>query len=401
MKVNDERVTLNVSGDIFETRKTTLRRFPGTLLGDEYRMLNFYCTKTQTYFMNRNRRAFEAILYFYQSDGDLRLPPDLRMEIFIQECIFYGIPKVYIDSMRLKAGVLSKTIERGRKEAKPIIESKTCRAKIWNFLENPETSQYAKAFAVFSFINITLSVLLACIDTVAALKSTNPFWSNPFELGELYLNSWFLFEFLLRFLFCPKKYIFMRKWLNWVDLIAVVPYFIFLIINRGGTSSIGVLKLLRFVRVLRLFRLSKHSARIKEVGDILSDSFQDLYIFVLCLFIMTVFSGAILYFAELSHPYTQFTSIPESMWWALQTVVTLGYGDITPVTIVGRVYSAFFMVFGALTIALPVLSIVMKFTHMYSMDPEEEDQTVTPVKGNTGAIRKVSGSIRERSATSS
>jgi len=160
--VDTERVTINVSGHIFETRKKTLDRFPETLLGNQYKMLSYYCGKSQNYFLNRNRSAFEAILYFYQSDGDLRLPPGLKIEIFIQECKFYGIPKVYIDSMRLKAGVLSQRIERDKKEAKPAVKYKTICGKAWNFLENPDSSKLARIFAIFSFINIFLSVIGAC-----------------------------------------------------------------------------------------------------------------------------------------------------------------------------------------------------------------------------------------------
>ena len=406
----ENRVTFNVSGDIFETRRTTLNRFPETLLGNEYRMLNFYCNSSKLYFINRNRKAFEAILFFYQSGGDLRLPVDLKMEIFIHECYFYGIPRESIDSMQLKAGVLPQTIARRRKEANKSIftsgqKKRTFSNRIWDFVENPETSKPAKCFAIFSFFHIFLSVLLACMET-SFKNMTTDFWENPFTVGELYLNTWFLLEFLFRLTFCPDFIKFMKTLLNLIDILAVLPYFLLFSFGEQGKKSpaTGVLRLLRFVRVLRLFRLSKHSTRIKEVGDILQDSLQDLYIFVLCLFIMTVFSGAILYFAESKHPQTQFTSIPQSMWWALQTVVTLGYGDIVPITAIGKTYSAFFMVFGALTIALPVLSIVMKFTHMYSMNPTEEDQTSTNNSFRNSSIRTgdmTSTSIKNKSVRNS
>lgn len=298
--------------------------------------------------------------------------------------------------MRLKAGVLSQRIERDDKEAKPVVIYKTLRGKAWNFLENPDSSKLARAFAIFSFLNIFLSVVIACAETVSAFhKEGQAYWENPFHVGELYLNSWFLLELVARFLLCPNKVKFMKTILTLVDVIAVLPYFIIMAMSQEKSTSVGSsLRLLRFIRVLRLFRLSKHSAQIKAVGDILRDSFQDLYIFVLCLLIMTVFSGAILYFVELSHPTTQFISIPESMWWALQTVVTLGYGDITPTTILGKIYSAFFMVFGALTISLPVLSIVMKFTHMYSMEPFDSDQS-----SNNETGQRLKTSIRSRESS--
>ena len=149
---------------------------------------------------------------------------------------------------------------------------------------------------------------------------------------------------------------------------AVVPYFVILCIDVTKLTSLGFLRILRFLRVLRLFRLSKHSARIKIVGAILSESLKDLRLLFVCLMIIAVFSGSLMFFIENTAENSPFTSIPESMWWALQTVVTLGYGDITPTTVAGRCYSAIFMVFGAVTISLPVLSIVMKFTSMYSLE---------------------------------
>ena len=410
MKTYD-RVIFNVSGDIFETKKKTLQRYPETLLGNKMKMLKFYCNTTKLFFINRNRKAFEAILFFYQSDGDLRIPLDLKMDIFIQECHFYEIPKKYIDSMLLKAGVLAQTIQRDEKD-KQLGQSvkkqqTTFRSRMWDFFENPETSSPARYFAIISFLHILASVLLSCLETVGELKQKKiAFWKNPFNIAELYLNTVFLVEFLLRLAFCPNFLKFMKTVLNLVDILAILPYFIMLAVgaHEDKSSATGVLRLLRFVRVLRLFRLSKHSSRIKEVVDILRSSLQDLYIFFLCLFIMTVFSGAILYSTESADPSTRFTSIPEGMWWAIQTVVTLGYGDIVPVTVIGKIYSAFFMVFGALTIALPVLSIVMKFTHMYSMDPTNDKQSTSASnKKNTGqnglSIRSRDGSMRSRAGS--
>jgi len=247
-------------------------------------------------------------------------------------------------------------------------QPKSFREKAWNMLENPETSNAARTLAIFSLFTIFISVSLACLETVPSLNvQSDSLFTDPFFTLELALNSYFLVELLARIAFCPNLKDFLKVSLNIIDIVAVVPYFIILCIDSTKLTSLGFLRILRFLRVLRLFRLSKHSARIKIVGAILAESLKDLRLLFVCLMIIAVFSGSLMYFIENTAPNSPFTSIPESMWWALQTVVTLGYGDITPVTIAGKLYSSIFMVFGAVTISLPVLSIVMKFTSMYSL----------------------------------
>ena len=244
--------------------------------------------------------------------------------------------------------------------------------KIWNFLENPETSKAAQYFAVWSLMTITCSVLVACLETMAWLNPPNdlPKMKDPWYVIELVLNSWFLIELILRFTFCPKKVIFLKQTLNWMDFWAVVPYFVVLAISNN-TSSLAFLRILRFIRVIRLFRLSKHSKRLKVVGEIMKSSLEDLKQLFLCLMLLVIFGGSVLYFTELGVEGSQFTDIPQSLWWAIQTVVVLGYGDVVPITIAGRIIATGFMLFGALTIALPVLSIVMKFTELYTTNTQD------------------------------
>jgi hypothetical protein len=136
-------------------------------------------------------------------------------------------------------------------------------------------------------------------------------------------------------------------------------------------KSLGFLRILRFIRVIRLFRLSKHSKRLKVVGEIIKSSFGDFQLLMLCLAMLIIFGGSLMYYVE-GGSGTGFTSIPMSLWWAIQTITTLGYGDIVPSTFFGQVLSAGFMAFGALTISLPVLSIVTKFMTLYAKNIEDK-----------------------------
>ena len=155
--------------------------------------------------------------------------------------------------------------------------------------------------------------------------------------------------------------------MTWVDIIAVVPYFTMLGVTDEKIDSLAFFRIIRFLKIVRLFRLSRHSKRLKIVSAIIRSSLGDLQLLLLCLSILIVFGGSVMYYIEgANDSKTAFVSIPQSLWWAVQTITTLGYGDITPITEAGKIVAASFMLFGAVTISLPVLSIVAKFTLLYS-----------------------------------
>ena len=362
-KSKKKRVILNVSGETFETLEQTLQRYPDTLLGNLNKIQDHFCVYTNEYFFNRSRNCFEAILFFYQSNGRLSRPPNVQMDIFEKECQFYELPKTSIESMKRKEGIIPDKPEDFTEMDQPL----TLQLKAWKFIEVPDTFA-SGAFTVFSLLLVICSIVTTCIETLPSLKVISTNMKNPWFVIELSLNSWFLFEVVLKLICCPSKLKFFKSTLNWIDIITVIPYFISYALNGGQDNSLGVLRIFRLLRIIRLFRLSKHSKQINLVGKIIKDSLSDFHLFLLCLMIIVIFGGSLLYFMEHTQPNSPFTSIPEGIWCALQTIVTLGYGDIIPETVIGKLFLSLFMVFGALTISLPVLSIVIKFTSQYSLE---------------------------------
>ena len=359
----NSRITINVSGQIFETYENTLNRFPTTLLGNSKKRQQYFCPRRKQIFLNRHRSAFEAILFFYQSDGQLSRPPSIARNIFEEECSFYQIPEICMRNMKIKGGEI---IQIPKTKIKTDLSFKE---KIWYFLEKPETSTGAYIFAVFSISAVLISILIYCLETMPQLqlvggKDLTNFWFWM-EFG---LYCWFLFEFLARLLSCRAKAKFFKNTLNIVDILAIFPYFILCGLNVNNIRTIGFLKILRLLRVFRLFRLSRHCHRLKIIGLIVADSLRDLQLFLVCLLIIVTFGGSLMYYLEQGNPETLFVHIPESIYWAIQTLVTVGYGDILPATVYGKCFSTLFMVFGALTISLPVMSLVMKFTSQYTLD---------------------------------
>lgn len=356
-----KRIVLNVGGEIYETYSETLTRYPDTLLGNNLKRMNFFCQQQQEYFFNRSRVCFGAILYFYQSNGLLACPLDISLEDFEEECQFFQLPPTSIKNMKIKRGVIINEEDENENEA--VFTNSSLQNTMWKILEKPESSKMSSFYAIINLFVLFLSILVACMETIEDLEMVR--WDH-FNLA---LNIWFLSELILRSIFCPNKKIFFKEMMTWVDILAVIPYFMLIAITDKTIESLSFFRIVRFLKIVRLLRLSRHSKRLKVVGSILKSSIGDLQLLLLCLSILIIFGASLMYYVEgLDSSETQFTSIPQSLWWAVQTVTTLGYGDITPITGAGKVLAASFMLFGAVTISLPVLSIVAKFTLLYSQN---------------------------------
>ena len=358
------RISFNVSGHIYETYPSTLTRFPATLLGNPQTLKQYFCQHFQQYvFNNHNRHAFEAILFFYQSGGKLSRPPNVSIECFEQECKFFCLPEIAMTTMRVNEGRELLHNLHIISSARKHYEDTTLRLRIWNLFEDPYSSSFAMKMIFFQITTICISIIVNCMETIPGIVGTDSseIDKNPWLLMELLLTGWFLFEFMMRAMCTPDWRRFIASFLNWIDLFGIPPY---LYINCQTTDGryLKVLQVFRFFRALRVFRLVKCSRRLKAIVFIFQDSLKDLQLFFVCLFIIVVFGASVLYFLEKDAKNTAFVSVPDSMWWGVQTFLTLGYGDIAPTTPLGRLFSSVFMVFGVTTMSLPVLSLIMKFS---------------------------------------
>ncbi|XP_066920519.1 potassium voltage-gated channel subfamily A member 1-like [Clytia hemisphaerica] len=356
-----ERIRFNVSGQTYETYVSTIQRFPKTLLGSATSRNKYYCHKLNQYFFNRNHHAFEAILFFYQSNGTLSRPQNVSVDCFEKECEFFCLPEVAMATMRTNEGrELVHSLRNISFTTK--YDNSTRRLRIWNIFENPYSSCLAMKMTIFQIAAITVSIVINCVETIPGIAGTetNKIDKNPWLMMEIILSGWFLLEFTLRAFCTPNWRRFLFTSLNWIDLFGIPPY---LYINHQTDNKyLEILQFFRFFRALRIFRLVKCSRRLKAVMIIFQDSLKDLQLFFVCLFIIVVFGASVLYFLEKDAPDTHFISVPDSMWWGVQTFLTLGYGDISPTTPLGKMFSSLFMVFGVTTMSLPVLSLIMKFS---------------------------------------
>ncbi|VDK62583.1 unnamed protein product [Onchocerca ochengi] len=377
-----ERITINVSGLKFQTYESTLRRFPLTLLGNSFKRNRFWDPKNNEYFFDRHRTSFESILYTYQSGGVVKRPESVPIDMFIKELKFFEMGEELLEKFWISEGY-----EKPKEIQMP---DNVLQRKLWELVEYPDSSLLARIFALLSIFVISISIISFCLETLPSMK-VNPSdvrdWSNPFFYIELFCIIWFTTELLLRFISCPNKLSFLRSALNIIDFIAIAPFFgnLLWMDSTKSSMSFAVLRVLRLVRVFRIFKLSRHSVGLQILGKTFRASIQEFCLLIFFMSIALVLFSSGVYFAEQNEPNTKFTSIPASFWFVLVTMTTVGYGDLTPTGVYGKLVGGLCALIGVLTLALPVPIIVANFKHFYRQETRlaqmratvEDDETAS------------------------
>ncbi|XP_063065194.1 potassium voltage-gated channel subfamily A member 2-like [Engraulis encrasicolus] len=389
-----ERVVINISGLRFETQLKTLSQFPETLLGDPKKRMRYFDPLRNEYFFDRNRPSFDAILYYYQSGGRLRRPVNVTLDIFSEEIRFYELGEEAIEIFREDEGFI-------KEEERPLPENEFQR-QVWLLFEYPESSGPARIIAIISVMVILISIVSFCLETLPIFRSdeadmphayqanfngTSSYFptsfTDPFFILETLCIIWFSFEFLVRFFACPSKAGFFVNIMNIIDIVAIIPYFITLGTELAEkpeeqqgqqAMSLAILRVIRLVRVFRIFKLSRHSKGLQILGQTLKASMRELGLLIFFLFIGVILFSSAVYFAEADEPDSQFVSIPDAFWWAVVSMTTVGYGDMVPTTIGGKIVGSLCAIAGVLTIALPVPVIVSNFNYFYHRETEGEEQ---------------------------
>jgi len=226
-------------------------------------------------------------------------------------------------------------------------------AGIFDRSKKPTTLSYAVNFFLFSLI--ILNVAAVTLESIASVRTR---WQDQLTAFELVSVFIFTVEYLLRIWSAPehqdlsgetgsqkrKAYIF--SFTGVIDLLAILPYLLQLIGLSADT---------RMLRVLRLARLLKFSHYTSALEDLMSAIYSErkaflaaLYLLILALFL----SSSLIYVAENEVQPDVFSSIPETMWWSIVTLTTVGYGDVSPVTAVGKLIGAATAMMGVCSIAL-------------------------------------------------
>ncbi|KAM6914059.1 potassium voltage-gated channel subfamily A member 7 [Lycodopsis pacificus] len=393
-----ERLAINVSGMRYETQIRTLAQFPDTLLGDPRRRLRYFDPVRNELFLDRSRVCFDSILYFYQSGGRLRRPANVPLDMFLEELRFYELGEETIDRYKADEGF-------PKEEERPLPAGDIQR-RLWMLFEYPESSSGARIIAIISVMVIVLSILIFCLETLPEFRhekeqreqfitmphptiANETIWvspgftpfQDPFFIVETICIIWFSFELIVRLVCAPNKVHFFKDVMNTIDFFAIIPYFVTLGTELAKDKdaqpsvSLALIRVIRLVRVFRIFKLSRHSKGLQILGQTLKASLRELALLIFFLFIGVILFSSAAYFAEVDSADTAFTSIPGAFWWAVVTMTTVGYGDMFPETVGGKLVGSMCAIAGVLTISLPVPVIVSNFSYFYHREMECEETT--------------------------
>ncbi|KAJ8687364.1 hypothetical protein QAD02_023158 [Eretmocerus hayati] len=262
--------------------------------------------------------------------------------------------------------------------------------KMWSLFDEPYSSNSAKIIGVISVFFICVSILSFCLKTLPDMripviknqtaKHGNRTLHHPEKIHtnahdaffyiECVCNAWFSIEFLIRIMATPSRLEFVKSSVNVIDMIATLSFYIDLALPwfAAQMENADILEFFSIIRIMRLFKLTRHSSGLKILIQTFRASAKELTLLVFFLVLGIVIFASLVYYAERiqTNPKNDFKSIPLGLWWALVTMTTVGYGDMVPKTYLGMFVGALCALAGVLTIALPVPVIVSNFAMYYS-----------------------------------
>lgn len=222
---------------------------------------------------------------------------------------------------------------------------KEVRKKIHHIIFEADTP-LSKGFDFVLFAAIILSVVIVMLDSVPSLKSQ---YGQLFYALEWILTILFTIEYLLRIFTVekPLKYIF--SFYGIIDFLAIIPTYLSLFLV--GSHYLLIIRILRLLRIFRVLKLGRYIGAANTLGTAIKNSGAKIVVFLEVVVLLVVVMGSLMYMIEGAE--NGFTSIPKSIYWAIVTVTTVGYGDIAPNTVFGQILASILMITGYAIIAVP------------------------------------------------
>lgn len=231
----------------------------------------------------------------------------------------------------------------------------------WNALKNNQAlkeklydiifgsdSKTGKRFDIVLMVAIVVSILIVTCDS---LVKGNLWMMRTFIGLEYVLTIFFTLEYIARLYCSPKPKAYALSFFGLIDLLSILPMYLGFFVKSARFMI--VLRSFRLIRVFRIFKLFAFLQEGYLLLESIRASMRKISVFFLFVVIIVICLGTVMYIVEHQEPGTQFTDIPTSIYWSVVTLTTVGYGDITPTTELGRFISAFTMLLGYTIIAVP------------------------------------------------
>lgn len=236
------------------------------------------------------------------------------------------------------------------------------RKKLFEIIFGTSTKA-GRNFDLVLLVLILFSVLVIMLESIPSIHLEHYDLLHAIEWGFTILFS---IEYVVRIIISPKPMKYILSWWGIIDLVSIIPTFITPFVS--GYTSFRVIRALRLLRIFRILKLSRFTSESQGLAHSLKASYYKIMVFMFFVVMLMILTGTLMYVIEGGK--NGFNSIPASIYWAIVTTTTVGYGDITPVTVLGKMLSSLMMLTGYAIIAVPTGLISVEMSRYKDDNPE-------------------------------
>lgn len=252
--------------------------------------------------------------------------------MFYSRCFLYRVGPCPVRAIHLASGAVAMSL-------KTVIEQTDTKA--------------GRAFDIGIQALIVISLLSFSIETLPDLSKGTRFWLYVIEVLTVAL---FTIEYGLRILVADSRLGFTFSFYGLVDLTAILPFYV----STG--VDLRAVRVVRLFRVFRIFKFLRYTEAIKRFRDAFTDIKEELILYLIATALMIFLSSVGIYYFENQAQPEQFASIFHCLWWSIVTLTTVGYGDVYPVTLGGRIFTAIILLIGLGVVAVPTALLASALT---------------------------------------
>lgn len=235
-----------------------------------------------------------------------------------------------------------------------LVATKNWKSKLHEIIYEADTKK-GKWFDIILILTILLSIILVMLESVESIDTK---YHNLLNSAEWVITILFTIEYFARIISIKKPASYIFSFYGIIDFLATIPKYLSLIFI--GTHALVALRALRLLRVFRILKLARYLGASKTLISALKSSKIKILVFLFSVLVLTIILGTVMYLIE--GPENGFTSIPYSMYWAIVTLTTVGYGDIAPHTPIGQFIASIVMILGYGIIAVPTGIVTSEMT---------------------------------------
>ncbi|XP_047443987.1 potassium voltage-gated channel subfamily V member 2-like [Mugil cephalus] len=413
-----QSIKVNVGGKVFHIPRKCALKYPNTRIGslaqckDRAKLLTLcddYSVWKNEFFFDHDPAFFHHVCHFYHS-GVLWVVREMCPINFEEEIAYWGLSIKHIqlccwmvfeekadevkDNLKVERELMAEIEMKYDDESFKDMIFGNVRKTLWNVVENPYSSSLAKAFAVLSNLFALFSIVAMALNTVEELQTYRINDKTQMEWVEIITIVFFTFEYLIRLITTPNIALFLKGGLNFVDMVSVMPHFAQIVFetctdamnvnaqedHRAMTqlSTLNhVLIVIKLLRIFRILKLARHSTGMKAFGFTLRQCYQQACCIFLFIAMGIFIFSALLHSAEMDTEGSSISSIPYAWWWAAVSISTVGYGDVVPVTILGRIVAFGCISFGIILNGMPISFLFNKFSDYYSTLKAQEYNSIS------------------------